>query len=90
LSGFLQKSFCIILLVGITAVVCWPMLQTGYVNGHSSGLYVIWAQQFLKSLYAGDYRVLSWQPEHCTLELNTDVPAFLFLRTSYYPVGRRF
>jgi hypothetical protein len=31
------------------------MIRDGYVNGHSSGLYIIWAQQFLHAFQEGDF-----------------------------------
>ena len=37
------------------------MIRDGYVNGHSSGLYIIWAQQFLHAFQEGDFYP-AWAP----------------------------
>jgi hypothetical protein len=43
------------ILLAAVAVACYPMIRDGYVNGHSSGLYVIWTQQFLSAFQEGDF-----------------------------------
>jgi hypothetical protein len=49
------------ILLAAVAVACYPMIRDGYVNGHSSGLYVIWTQQFLSAFQEGDF-FPAWAP----------------------------
>jgi hypothetical protein len=51
----------VVILLAAVAVACHPMIRDGFVNGHSSGLYIIWTQQFLSAFQEGDF-FPAWAP----------------------------